>query len=100
MEFSRPEYWSGQPFPSPEDLPNPGIKLGSPALQQILYHLSHQGSPFEIVYRAFLSFKSESISHDRGSVYTGHRYLGQGPGGPEQVSKGNVHGGLETQLPR
>ena len=33
MEFSRPEYWSGQPFPSPGDLPNPGIELGSPALQ-------------------------------------------------------------------
>ena len=27
------EYWSGEPIPSPEDLPNPGIKLGSPALQ-------------------------------------------------------------------
>ena len=26
MEFSRQEYWSGLPFPSPEDLPNPGIK--------------------------------------------------------------------------
>ena len=33
MEFSRPEYWSGQPSPSPGDLPNPGIELGSPALQ-------------------------------------------------------------------
>ena len=33
MEFSRPEYWSGQPFPSPGDFPNPGIELGSPALQ-------------------------------------------------------------------
>ena len=33
MEFSRPEYWSGWPFPSPEDLPNPGIKLRSPTLQ-------------------------------------------------------------------
>ena len=32
-EFSRPEYQSGQPFPSPEDLPNPRIKLRSPALQ-------------------------------------------------------------------
>ena len=31
--FSRQEYWSGLPFPSPEDLPNPGIELGSPALQ-------------------------------------------------------------------
>ena len=32
MEFSRQEYWSGQSFPSPEDLPNPGIKPKSPAL--------------------------------------------------------------------
>ena len=32
MEFSRPEYWSGWPFPSPEDLPNPGIKPRSQAL--------------------------------------------------------------------
>jgi len=32
MGFSRQEYWSGLPFPSPEDLPNPGIKPGSPAL--------------------------------------------------------------------
>ena len=33
MEFSRKEYWSGLPFPSPEDLPDPGIKRMSPALQ-------------------------------------------------------------------
>ena len=32
MGFSRQEYWSGLPFPSPEDLPHPGIKPGSPAL--------------------------------------------------------------------
>ena len=32
-EFSRQEYWSGLPFPSPKDLPNPGIKPRSPALQ-------------------------------------------------------------------
>ena len=80
MWFSSQEYWSGMPFPSPRDLPDPGIELGSPALQadvlpsepsdrvgryfliqgiflnqglytgflhhrQILYWLSHQGSP-------------------------------------------------------
>ena len=33
MEFSRPEYWSGQPFPSPGDLPNPGIKPRTAALR-------------------------------------------------------------------
>ena len=32
MGFSRQEYWSGLPFPSPEDLPNPGVEPGSPAL--------------------------------------------------------------------
>ena len=33
MGFSRQEYWSGLPFPSPGDLPNPGIEPGSPALR-------------------------------------------------------------------
>ena len=32
MGFSRQEYWSGLPFPSPGDLPIPGIEPGSPAL--------------------------------------------------------------------
>ena len=34
MESSRPEYWSGLPFPSPGDLPNPGIKPRSPTWQE------------------------------------------------------------------
>ena len=33
MGFSRQEYWSGLPFPSPGYLPDPGIEPGSPALQ-------------------------------------------------------------------
>ena len=33
MGFSRQEYWSGLPFPSPGNLPNPGIKPGSPEFQ-------------------------------------------------------------------
>ena len=33
MEFSRQEFWSGLPFPSPGDLPDPGIEPGSPTLQ-------------------------------------------------------------------
>ena len=44
MGFPRQEYWSGLPFPSPEDLPDPGIESGSPALQTD-YCLRHQGSP-------------------------------------------------------
>ena len=45
MEFSRPEYWSGQPFPSPGDLPNPGIKPRSPALQADSLPAEPQGKP-------------------------------------------------------
>ena len=33
MEFSKQEYWSGLPYPSSGDLPEPGIEPGSPALQ-------------------------------------------------------------------
>ena len=33
MGFSRQEYWSGLPFPSPGDLPDPGVEPESPALQ-------------------------------------------------------------------
>ena len=64
MEFSRPEYWSGQPFPSPGDLPNPGI----------LYQLSHKGSPFyECLYPQMLNegvslqeSKAESLGTEAG----------------------------------
>ena len=47
MGFSRQEYWSGLPFPPPEDLPDPGIERSNPGLphcRQMLYCLSHQGS--------------------------------------------------------
>ena len=46
MGFSRQEYWSGLTFPSPGDLPDPGIRnSGLPHCRQTPYHLSHQGSP-------------------------------------------------------
>ena len=48
MAFSRQEYWSGLPFPSPGDLPDPGIELGSPVLQAF-YPLSHQKG--SVIYR-------------------------------------------------
>ena len=44
MEFSSKEYRNGLPFPSPEGLPEPGIKPGSPALQTDFLHLSHHES--------------------------------------------------------
>ena len=45
MEFSRQEYWSGVPFPSPGDLSNPGIEPVSPASQVDSLLLSYLGSP-------------------------------------------------------
>ena len=45
VEFSRPEYWSGQPFPSPGDLPNPGIEPRSPTLQEDSLPAEPQGKP-------------------------------------------------------
>ena len=47
MGFSRQEYWSGLLFPSPEDLPNPGIEPWSPALQA-------DSVPFELQGRIFI----------------------------------------------
>ena len=46
MEFSRQEYWSGLPFPSPGDLPNPGIEPRSPTLQADVLPSEPPGKPF------------------------------------------------------
>ena len=45
MGFSRQEYWSGLPFPSSGDLPDPGIESGSPALQADSLPTELQGKP-------------------------------------------------------
>ena len=45
MGFSQHKYWSGLPFPPPEDLPDPGIKRGSPALQVDSLPNELQGKP-------------------------------------------------------
>ena len=53
MEFSRPEYWSGWPFPSPGDLPKPGIQSRSPALQVDSLPAEPQGSPRTLEWVAY-----------------------------------------------
>ena len=45
MGFSRQEYWSGLPFPSPGDLPDPGVEPRSPALQADSLSSELQGVP-------------------------------------------------------
>ena len=46
MEFPKQEYWSGLPFPSPGDVPDPGTKTMSPAWHSslVLSHLGHRNS--------------------------------------------------------
>ena len=46
MGFSRQEYWSGLPFPSPEDIPDPGIEPGFPTLQADSLPSELTGKPF------------------------------------------------------
>jgi len=45
MEFSRQEYWSGLPFPSPGDLPDPGVEYSSPPLQAYFIPSEPPGKP-------------------------------------------------------
>ena len=46
QEFYRQGYWSGLPFPSPGDLPDPGIEPGSPALQPDSLPAELPGKPY------------------------------------------------------
>ena len=49
MGFSRQEYWSGLPFPSPGDLPDPGIESRSPALQADTLTSEPPGKPYTCI---------------------------------------------------
>ena len=59
MRFPRQEYWSGLPFPSPGDLPNPGTEPTSPALAGRFFNTEPLGKPrgyIEIHKEATVSF--------------------------------------------
>ena len=53
VEFSRQEYWSGLPFPFPGDLPNSGIKPGSPTLQADSLPSEPPGKPTQTLLKYF-----------------------------------------------
>ena len=67
MEFSRQEYWSGLPFPSPGDLPNPGIEPRFPALQTDALLPELPGKP-----KYMVSFKE--VSQFGGKEYPGNLF--------------------------
>ena len=52
MEFSRQEYCSGLPFPSPGDLPNPGLEPKSPALQADSFSPETPGKPKQSLWNS------------------------------------------------
>ena len=65
MEFSRTEYWSEYPFPSPGDLPNPGIKPRFPTLQADSLSSEPPGKPNYILSKqASLIGKENSVNHE------------------------------------
>ena len=53
MGFLGQEYWSGLPYPPPEDLPDPEIESTFPALQADSLPLSHQGGP-AVLYEGYM----------------------------------------------
>ena len=65
MKFSKAEYWSGLPFPSPGDLPDPGVKPRSPALQADSLPAEPQGKP-KLVINALLNDRDTSEFSERG----------------------------------
>ena len=62
MGFPRQENWSGLPFPSPGDLPNPGIKPRSPAWQADSLPLSHLGRSFCLYLLPLLAFSTSLVA--------------------------------------
>ena len=72
MGFSRQEYWSGLPFPSPGDLPEPGIEPGCPTMQADSLLSEPPGKP------QFQSMESEMPSMlsgaDLQAVFAQHCY--------------------------
>ena len=64
MGFSRQEYWRGLPFPSPGDLPDPGIKPRSPALQADALPSEPPGKPYS--FRIWTNFVVTTLFNFHG----------------------------------
>ena len=72
MWFSRQEHQSGLPFPSPGDLPDPGIEPGSPALQADALPSEPPGKPFYICAFTYVAGNLEQDEDSSSSMETAH----------------------------
>ena len=68
MGFSRQEYWSGLPVPSPGDLPDPGIETRSPTLQADSLTSEPPGKPVYLFIHVFFIFFQESDALRDGNM--------------------------------
>ena len=71
-DFPRQEYQNGLPFPSPRDLPNPGIEPASPSLQVVSLPLSHEGSP--VLRLLVTNDQIQKSPFERYPCITGYRF--------------------------
>jgi len=69
MGFSRQEYWSGLPFPSPGDLPDPGIKPRSPILQADALTPEPPGKPHEVSHWPYICHQFPGHSSTQMSLF-------------------------------
>ena len=88
MRFSRQEYWSGLPFPSPGDLPNAGIKpvsLTSPILAGGVFTTAPPGKPlrwilasikrFTISFKRFISSRFKMVTLEDPECTSSHKHI-------------------------
>ena len=95
MEFSRQEYWSGLPFPTPGDLPDPGIEPRSPALQEDVLPSELPGKPYVMLLHTIMlkgfpggsNYKECACNAgDPGLIPRSRRFPGEGSSNPLQYS--------------
>ena len=90
MEFSKQKYWSGLPFPSPGDLPDPGIKPRPPALQAEALPSEPPGKPllplgtghhhstfYFFMYQYFTPFYDSTVFHFKDIIFFIHSSINE-----------------------
>ena len=83
MGFPRQEYWSGLPFPSPGDLPDPGIEPGSPALKADALPSEPPGKSSKVMLKILQARLQQSVNQELPDVQAGFR---RGRGTRDQIA--------------